>query len=490
MNAARLPALVLVPGLLALALVADSRSDAAPVGISSIQVAPEPAVAAPDADRGTWFCAGGTADELAAHVIVVTNIGTEPRNARVTVVGGRELEPLDLELVLPPGGSEEVDLTAAVLAQDPGATGAISAVVEIDGGEVLAEHSVSGLGSDRAPCASNASNRWYVPYGSTVRPGARELLVLFNPFVSDAVVDLRFATDNGVRDPGEGEGLVVPGRSSVLLDITDSVTVSQVVATTATARTGQIVVDRLQQFDGTGDDALRGLTVGGAQPDVAPVWYVPGIRLEGARRERLVVQNPGTERAEVDVELFAHDPSVALEPFALSIRPGQYATLDLDSVVPLQDPALTDVNVVVRTGNGVPVVVNRVIAVPETPPDPTTGAVAVPGVSATAGMTTPARRLVVGADLVPGGTGSRLVVANPSTESIAVVALQLLDAGVRTDLPSIELAPGAAAVVDLDELAEGPVAVVIDSSVPVVAARETVGITSRSISSAVPVIGS
>jgi hypothetical protein len=181
---------------------------------------------------------------------------------------------------------------------------------------------------------------------------------------------------------------------------------------------------------------------------------------------------------------------VALEPFALSIRPGQYATLDLDSVVPLQDPALTDVNVVVRTGNGVPVVVNRVVAVPESPPDPTTGVVAVPGVSATAGMTAPARRLVVGADLVPGGTGSRLVVANPSTESIAVVALQLLDAGVRTDLPAVELAPGASAVVDLDELAEGPVAVVIDSSVPVVAARETVGITSRSISSAVPVSGS
>jgi len=487
---ARFPALILVTGLLAVALVYDARVDEPAPGLTSIAVAPEPAVAATEAARATWFCAGGTVDELASHALVLTNTGSEQRTATVTIVGPSDLEPVDAELVLPAGGSGDLDLAAAVLAVAPGATGPISAVVEVDGGGVVAEHTVTGLGADRAPCASSAGSRWYVPYGSTVRPGARELLVFFNPFVSDAVVDLSFATDNGVRETEEGEGLVVPGRSSVLFDITDSVTVSEVVATTVTARTGQVVVDRIQQFDGTGDDALRGLTVGGAHPETARVWYLPGVRIEGARTERLVVQNPGTERAEVDIELLPHDPDVLLEPFALSVRPGQYATIDLDTVVSLQDDSITDVNAVVRSANGVPVVVNRVVAVPQTPPDVVATEAAVPGVSATVGMTAPARRLVVGADLVPGGAGSRLTIVNPSADAIAVVTLTVLEGGARDALEPVELAPGATLVVDLDELADGPMSVLVDSTAPLVAARETVGITSRSVASAVPFVDS
>jgi hypothetical protein len=483
----RLPALALVPGLLALALLYDAGQEPDLGGTPSLALAPEPAVAPAGAPRSTWFCAGGTADELAPHSVVITNTGEEQRQARVTVVGPKGVDPVEIDRVVPAGGALDVDLGAELRTAVPEATGAVSAVVEVDGGEVVVDHVVSGLGTDRSPCASSASGVWYVPYGSTARPGARQLLVLFNPFVSDAVVDLRFATDNGVRDPGQGEGLVVAGRSSMLVDITDSVTVSQVVAATVTARTGQLVVDRLQQFDGSGENGFRGLAVGGAQPAAATTWFVPGIRLEGVRRELLVVQNPGDQRAEVDVELLAHDPSVFLEPFALSVRPGQYATLALDSVVPLQAAGLEDVHVVVRSGNGVPVVVNRVAAVPETPPDAEAATSAVvPGVTVMAGVVAPARRVVVGAPLVPGGSGSRLFVLNPSPDTIVTATITLLDAGVRTALPAVEIAPRGTAVVDLDELAEGPVSVVIDASAPVVAARESVGITSRSIAPGVP----
>src|SRR5207253_6438589 len=77
-----------------------------------------------------------------------------------------------------------------------------AALVELDGGDVVVEQQIRGaLGISTAPCASAASEKWYLAEGSTAREGAnpedRMLLALYNPFPEDAIVDLAFTHEAG-----------------------------------------------------------------------------------------------------------------------------------------------------------------------------------------------------------------------------------------------------------------------------------------------------
>src|SRR5690606_26216649 len=125
------------------------------------------------------------------------------------------------------------------------------AVVEVDGGEIAVEHQVTGeLGRATAPCSTAVSPTWSLPWGVTAR-GARELVVFMNPFPDDATIDIAFATDEGMRDTARFQGFVVPGRSVVGAYIDEDVTRREQVSAHITARSGRIVVDRIQTFDGT-----------------------------------------------------------------------------------------------------------------------------------------------------------------------------------------------------------------------------------------------
>ena len=74
--------------------------------------------------------------------------------------------------------------------------------------------------------------------------------MLFNPFPDDAIVDGVFSTEDGIRQPERFDGLVVPGRGTVAVDLGDDVTRREEVAATITARNGRIVVDRILRLDG------------------------------------------------------------------------------------------------------------------------------------------------------------------------------------------------------------------------------------------------
>lgn len=100
-------------------------------------------------------------------------------------------------------------------------------------------------------CAWAASNRWYLPSGTTLR-GATLHLALFNPFPDPTSVDISFATDEGPISPWALTGMAVPARSLRVVTVENPSRRAEV-ATTITTRTGRIVVERLQIYDGTGD---------------------------------------------------------------------------------------------------------------------------------------------------------------------------------------------------------------------------------------------
>jgi hypothetical protein len=473
--ASRVPALLvtaaLVVGVVAAGVLADRRTSAEPdTSVAAADLAP---VAPGAGARGsTWYCAGGTgSDGDAPHRVQVLNPGDEPLDVVVTVVPGAPrgeavgAQPVVDRFEVRPGESRAVLLADVVDAP------LLAAIVEVGPGEAVVEHAVVGESDfGVTPCASASSGAWHLAAGTTTRDASEQLL-LFNPFPDDAVVDVTFTTPDGLRSPPAFSGLIVPGRRVVGVDVGAVVSRHPNVATSVVARTGHLVVDRIQHFDGS--DGPAGLALTGGAPAPAEVWHFPDGAIAEGLSEVVTVYNPTDRQAEVDVEVAldpTSDPAAPLvaEPFELSIAPQQFAQVAIqdDGRVPLDRGHW----ITVRSQNGTPVVAERWVRAASSVPGP--------GLSATLGSP-----LVAGRWLAATGAGTGdtelLVLANPSTESIARVAVSsptLAGAGALAGLGDIEVAPSGRVVLDLGEhLGDDALVLVVQSTLPIVAERVVLG---------------
>jgi hypothetical protein len=477
----RLPTLaavaVLVGAVVAAGVALDRRE---PDVATAAEVTPaDLAPVAPGAGAvgSTWFCAGGTGrDGGAVHRVHVGNPGDDPVPVTVTVIPGalrgeqvtarQATETFEVE----PGESETLLLADVVDAPF------LSAVVEAGAGQVAVEHSIArtadgAAGESATPCASAASTTAYLAAGTTTRDAVEQLL-LFNPFPDDAVVDVTFATPEGLREPTAFAGLIVPARRVLAVDVGEVVSRHANVSASIVARTGRFVADRIQRFDGSGDGPA-GLALTGAARAPASVWRFPDGRVDEGVGEVVTVFNPTERQAEVDVEVNL-DPTddlsqpAAAEPFPLTVPPGQFAQIDVAQdgrVPPGRGHSLT-----VRSQNGVEVVAERWLR--------RTADAGGPGLGATLGSPVDATRWLAAAGAVEGGV-EQLVIANPSLSEIARVAVTSPSpsgAGALAGLGELQVAPAGRVVVDLtDALGDQPLVLVVQADLPVVVERVTVG---------------
>jgi hypothetical protein len=499
----RWPALLLVPALLAGLWLLDD-DDPAPAAPEPDSQVLGPLVAGDESLGAVWFCAGGTGtpDGVADHQVIVVNTTDAPRRVSMRVYGsrsesGEKPEPVPVETDLPPYGRSVTRLGELM------PTAYVSATVEVDGGGVLVEHRLSGpqgVGLDQAPCSSTASPSWTVPIGATdtIDPAtakARELLVFFNPYPADAVLDVHFSTTDGVRDPDVFNGFVVSGRSVSGIDLAAveggrGVTVATEVAAEVTARAGRVVVDRIQLANDP-EVPRAGLAVSSGVPAAAESWTFAVGGQNDALREQLAVYNPSDEPAEVDVEVrpdSSGGSQFATEPFELTIQPHRHELLDLANEERMSElrTASMPYTLVVRSADGTLVTAER--SRWSTPGAPGGG------LATSTGTALAARRLV--GDMTGAESGSQLVLVNPSTETVAGVRLSIVafaDAatgeGRRTDPlgpGTYELPPGGRRAIPVDQIGTGSFVVIVESDVPVLGERDVVIGTERFIAAAVP----
>lgn len=483
MKANRLLIVLLVPAFIAGAILAERTSDApAPPASTATLTRAMPTVAAPGARSSTWFCAAGTAsgaDGAAEQLVVLENAGAEPRQAVLTAYG-------DAGEV----GTQVVDLPAHARTQVPAASLVTAAwagvLVEVDGGEVAVQHVLSGpTGRATGPCASSASPTWFLPTGTTVL-GVTHQLVLFNPYPDEAVVDLRFETDQDTRTPPELQGLVVPGRSVKAVDVSAVVTVREQLATEVRARTGLVVAEQVALY---GDDAdlPGGMALLLGAPAAAGTWQLPaGPSVAEGRSIAVVVYNPSETPAEVDVQVVIDDQEIngVVEPFELTVRGQQYEIVDLrqDERV----PAGVGWTGYAQSRNGVDVVVARVLRA-----DGTAGP---SGEVTTLGAPLMASRWEVPLASVSGGGSATVVVTNPTAADVTVSATSLAD-GTSSPVATatdVVVPAGRRQVLDLAALAEGPPGSLrVDATGPVVVEASLIWPEGRGLSSwvALPVDG-
>jgi hypothetical protein len=476
MRSSRLTALVILGGVVAGGLVLDAADttttdDADPPVVAGVAM---PAATPPGTLSSTWFCAGGTAsaDGFADHVVIIANPTDEDRQAVVSVLTGGFAAPPEVPDTA--GGSTSTtaapDTTAttepppeapAPAAVEVPARGRIevalreiveaplvSAIVEIEGGELAVEHQITSLeeggGRATAPCATTASQTWSFPWGVTER-GARELLVFMNPFPDDATITIDFATDDGTRQTLRFQNFVVPGRSVVGAYVDEDVTRKSQVSAQVEVGSGRVVVDRIQTFDGT-NPSLEGITLGLGAPVPAEVWVFPAGSTGEGSTEQVVVFNPTDDVAEVEAEVRLDDPATngVPEPFETTVAPHRYAIVDLHEPdleetpeTPKRIPDGVGHSIILRSLNGVPVAAEYVLTRSE-PQDNL-------GVGVTLGAPLAAPKWVLPAGGVSEERAEYVTVFNPSIDDSVRFDVDALDDGdtlVVESLQDVEIEPG------------------------------------------------
>ncbi|MFM8862411.1 MAG: DUF5719 family protein [Acidimicrobiia bacterium] len=459
----RIPALLVLIGLLVAGIVVQRRTTAETSAIS-IDAA-VPVVAAGDASGSTWYCAAGTAtsaaEGFAEQTIIVSNSSDRESTGFVTVhsdSGAQTSRPL----TVPPHGS--ATFRSSEILKAPWA----AVVVEASGGGVAVTQEVRGpSGRSVADCSSSSSPVWWFPAG-TSRAGARLLLTLFNPFPGEATVDITFDTEDGTRTPQQFQGLVVRGGHVSVVDISAVVTLRERVSMSVVARSGRLVAMGLQTTDGR-NATESGLTFVPGSSVTAPVWFFPvSTPVALAADEIVSVINTGDTDAEVQVQVQLDDPAVngTVEPFVVSV-PAQ-RSIEVDLGADARVPTSVGHWLIVRATGGEPLVVARTIGAVRTA---STG-----GLASTLGVPVVATRWIGGVPLATATSSALLSVVNPHASRRATVTVRVHGDGRVSDVArmvAVVIPPGQRTVIDLAKVfttrPTGPWEVVSDQ--PVVAGQ-------------------
>ena len=452
-----LVAVLIVAALVTMAVLDRSTDLDARPALGRAVVRAMPVADADDVLESTWFCAAGTArDGGAANLSVVIANASDERVEGTVTWYPVDAGPVSSPVEVPPSGS------MVLAARDALAADVVSAIVDVRGGGVAVEHVVSGpRGASVAPCATDASSTWYFANGTTERD-AVQVLALFNPFPGDAVVDITFSTDEGRDEPAALSGLPVEANSTTLVNVHDHVRRRAVTATAVVAREGQVVVDRVQSFDGSAGRRGVSLTLGAPTP--ATTWVFPEGRWDDGLAEQWHVYNPSDVEAQVSIEVIPVDGE-AVEPIDLAV-PARTQVL-VNAAATERIPAGVDHTSTIVSLNDVAVVAER--AIDARPPS------ARRGWASSFGAPLAAERWVLALGEVSGNTDEWVVVHNPGTEAVEV-SLVALVGGQRlaiAGLQDLELGPGGRLGLRLgDHIQRSPLPVLVEASGDVVVERD------------------
>ncbi len=482
MKVFRLPGLVVVIGLLVAAVIVDQGLTVEQDEVEATAAMSVSAVPDVDATSSTWFCAAATdAAGEADSEIVLANTGVSSAQAIVSVFRGAPetlTDPAVTEQVVEIPALSIESIRLSDLAPD---AMVISASVEVDSGGVLVDKISSGpSGVARTACASQASTDWVVTSGSTV-PGSTLQLVVFNPFPDFATVDVDFVSEVGTRSPEDLIGLTIPSRGSRIIDVSSVVAASEAITSFVRVRSGQVIVEGIQSFDGAG--APQGLSVISGAPTPALEWNFAGVT-PAAGPAGLVVVNPTDSEIRVDIEVFPAAAERFVEPFQVILQAGQNDVVDLVAEGRLAD--VSSFSLVARSSDGSRIIAgvqqrpevedaeqnNEVIAVDEVDVPST-------GFAASLGQPFAAEQLFTTVDIAEEDERSALHVFNPASDTfVTLVATVAVDGASRE--VELEVGPQRTLRVPLSELGTGRYSLSLVASSPVVATREITGLSSRS----------
>lgn len=383
----RAPILIVVAGALVVGgLVDRAAGSGVPSSVTAQVVQPVPVAAPAAAYSSSWFCAGASTapGPDTPGQVVVANDGPNPVTGRVTLVGasgagGGAAQGASATAAAKPSPVRSITVAPYASVSVPESVKGASwsgAIVDVDAGAVGVSQVVDGtLGRSVSPCATSGSQHWYLPDGQT-RVNASETVLLLNPYPTTCIVDLSFSTDQGIETPQDFQGLDVPPGGLVAVPLGSHLRRRAYIATTVSARTGNVVAWESEVVTPPGKGAplvgtpaanapladpaypVAGVTVTLGAPSTGTSWVWPDGLAGNGVDERYVVYNPGNSTAQVRLSVGLQQGSA--EPFDLSVGPGQ--VVQEVSEQQARIPAGMPHSATLVSTNGVPVVATRSVA--------------------------------------------------------------------------------------------------------------------------------
>lgn len=216
---------------------------------------------------------------------------------------------------------------------------------------------ITGVGA--AGCAATPSSVWYFAEGASTL-GSDQRLLIYNPFPDEAVVRVTFFTKSGPKNKANLQDVAVPAHSSKGIAVNDFVGINRTLGARVEAVRGRFVAWRI--LLAKPESRPRGVQFGAGATAPALTWYFPDGGVGDGFEQRISVVNPSEdEEAIVSVTLTTRDE--AIQPRRLievKVAPGSVKPLPLADLVGDRGD-LGGVSAVVHSGNGVPVVAERVI---------------------------------------------------------------------------------------------------------------------------------
>lgn len=377
----RLLSLVIVAGLGA---VAYGLPEPQPVPVAA---RPEALVASDSSEAGVWYCPWLQSSFEKDGVVALASVSAT--SASITLPNpepGQEADQL-AAVVAGPGAN-------SLFLADIGLRGDMPGFVEFDDGPASAAALVESdttLSADS--CVSSGPKVWYLVGGSTLQ-GETLTLRLFNPFPEVAKVTAAATSEFGVEPLSGYEGFAVAPRSWQDILFHEELRLRAAIAITVTAEEGT-VLPALAMSNAEDDAFWTGASLNRS-------WEFPVVRTAGLD-PAIVLFNPGTETAEVQLDIFtAEGPSIDVR--------SELVAPATPTVVPIGD--LADAAIGVKVRADIPIgaaVVAR------------TGG----GLTATGGIAAPAQRwLLPGAGTAQQGTTS-LWLLNTGQEPATVTLVPL-----------------------------------------------------------------
>ncbi|HSS11783.1 MAG TPA: DUF5719 family protein [Acidimicrobiales bacterium] len=457
---ARLPILAVIAGLLIAGGLAD-RKGTGHAAASAAQIQPMPVAAPASALSSSWFCAGarGQPDKVADGQLVVANASEHPLH------GAALLIPSQGPSVTVPI-SVGADNRATVSEAAAGSAPFVGALVQLDGGAAAVEQVVTGAqGMSTAACATAGSDHWYFADGTT-QENSNLFISLLNPYPEDAIVDLSFTTEQGAEAPSDFQGVVVPAKSLIGLDLGTHLRRRAQLATTVSVRTGRIVAFKTQVATaGTApatSPRVPGLSlILGAPSPATSLWWPDGLTADGMT-ERYQIYNP--TQTEADVSLSVALDQGSADPFAIKVPPGGTGTV-VSNTEP-RVPKGVGHAAELRTTTGVGVVAERTIDA--VAPASRLGLVDV------GGSRLQARRWLLAAGSANSSLNESVVIYNPGTTAadVSVVGLGGSIADIN-GLSGLILPPGRRLVVRINDRSPSlDRALLVEASADVIVERD------------------
>lgn len=374
-----------------------------------------------------WYCPSPAAQALSATV-ATGNLNAGPVHLRRTGTGAD-------------GSPTELDLAPTTLGAVTAAstTGVFPTVIEAFGGPTASHIGVAAqnAGGADARCSNTPGTRWIFPEASTA-PGYDTYLLVANPFQEEATISVRILAPGGDQTPSGLDQVEIPQLSQTSIFLGDYYPETAGIGLDVTASRGRVVVARLMKVAARG--GVRGLTldVGATAPSTH--WVLPGGTVPSQGEEDLVVVNPSDHEALVSTVFQVESGGAPAGDQDVPVPAGSQTVLKVSDKV----PGGTRYATIVSTGNGVPVVVERLTIGPQQAFQTVQG---VPGFGT---------RWAVAAGSTAGGTDTlALVSAGPDAATCRVTLLTTAGPSTPSQLASVQVTPGQRTSIDLTPYLNG-----------------------------------